>query len=106
MNPACQICRGACCESLVFELPDSDLGRWLGVHGKPIGPAQVELPAPCTKLGTCGSCTIHETRPDHCRTYEVGGIDCRATVLRRRPEQAPEILAAMPHPSAFLPLDL
>lgn len=94
MNPACQICQGACCESLVFALPDTDLGRWLGFHGVVIELGKSELPAPCTKL--CGGqCTIHEDRPQHCRDYTVGGVDCRSTVLRRRLDLATEIFAAM-----------
>ena len=34
-------------------------------------------------------------RPEVCRVYEVGGVDCRATVLRRRFPQALEIFCAM-----------
>ena len=92
----CQICRGACCESIVLRLPATDAGAWLGLHGVSIGEHQVEIPAPCRKLSVCGSCSIHATRPDHCRTYVVGGADCRATVARRRPTDAAQIIAAMP----------
>ena len=95
MHPACQLCRGACCESLVLHLPPTDAGTWLGFHGQPIGDRHVEFATPCSKLSTCGKCSIHRTRPEHCRTYAVGGPDCRATVARRRPKQAAAILAAL-----------
>ena len=48
------------------------------------------------KAGKCGSCSIHSMRPEHCRNFPVGGADCRATVLRRRPSEASAIFAAMP----------
>ena len=92
---ACQICRGACCESIVLRLPATDAGTWLGLHGVSVAERQVEIPAPCRKLSACGACSIHATRPDHCRTYVVGGADCRATVARRRPADAVEIFAAI-----------
>lgn len=94
MKTACEICRGACCESIVVNLPATDAGAWLGLHGESIGGQRVEIAAPCRKLALCGSCTIHETRPEHCRTYAVGGDDCRATVARRRPRSAALIFAA------------
>jgi hypothetical protein len=99
MHPACQLCRGACCESLVLNLPPTDAGTWLGLHGKPItgpvGGGTHEIEARCTKLSSCGRCTIHTTRPEHCKSYAVGGADCRATVARRRPRHAPAILAIL-----------
>lgn len=112
MNPACQLCRGACCESLVLNLPPTDSGTWLAYHALPLNPPQDgvhrtntgpaaagngttmhEIEAKCRKLSTCGRCTIHTTRPEHCRTYAVGSPDCRSTVQRRRPDQSAEILA-------------
>lgn len=105
MTLACQLCRGACCESIVTTPPAGEAGEWLRHHGQPIGGGAIELPAPCHRLTPCGTCSIHATRPEQCRTYSVGGPDCRATVLRRRPAQAAEILAAMPHPTGLLPID-
>ena len=95
MKTPCEICAGACCESIVIRLPATDAGAWLGLHGDQVAPDRLELATPCRKLGACGSCTIHATRPEHCRAYEVGGADCRATVARRRPADAAEILAAI-----------
>lgn len=94
MKTSCEICRGACCESIVVNLPATDEGAWLGLHGESIGGQRVEIAAPCRKLTACGSCSIHASRPDHCRAYVVGGADCRETVRRRRPADAAEIFAA------------
>lgn len=115
MHPACQLCRGACCESLVLNLPPTDSGSWLALHGLPVNPPEdgvhrtnpgpaaagngglglYEIEARCSKLSSCGRCTIHATRPEHCKTYAVGGADCRATVARRRPRHASAILAIL-----------
>ena len=86
MKRACLICKGACCESVVM---DADTGLRFD-----IGQDKVELATPCSKL--CGGrCSIWETRPEVCRVFEVGGVDCRAAVLRRRFPQALEIYCAM-----------
>jgi hypothetical protein len=95
MHPACQICRGACCESIVTPRPPGPDGEWLAHHGTPLPDGRIELPLRCGKLSPCGTCTIHATRPQTCIVYEVGSPACRATVARRRPAQADEILAAM-----------
>lgn len=98
MNPACQICRGACCESLVTTTPPTDSGFWLALHGTALGDGRVELAVRCQALDSCGGCTIHSMRPEHCRNFTVGGAECRATVLRRRPKDASRILAALAFP--------
>jgi hypothetical protein len=95
MNPACQICRGACCESIIFPDIGGDPGRWLALHGRTLAHGQVELETRCNALNSCGTCAIHAARPRNCRDYAVGGEDCRTTVLRRRPAQAAEIFDLM-----------
>ncbi len=95
MHPACQLCRGACCESLVLNLPPTDSGTWLAYHARPLGGALHEIESRCTKLAACGRCTIHATRPEHCRTYPVGGPDCRATVSRRRAVISEQIISLL-----------
>ena len=96
MHPACQLCRGACCESIVLPaLPPGDEGRWLGYHGRPLEGGAYEIPVPCTRLDSCGSCMIHASRPSVCRTYQVGGPACRATIARRRSTQAEAITALL-----------
>lgn len=97
MNKACQLCRGACCESMV--LPTSGLAPdqavWLALHGRMVGKGMVEVEQPCSQL-QAGLCAAWSHRPNMCRDYAVGGGSCRATVLRRRPADAQAILAAMP----------
>lgn len=97
MHPACALCRGACCESIVLPgIPSGEVYRWFLYHGQEISGGVLEFPLPCRHLETCGRCAIHEHRPEPCRTYEVGGLNCRATIARRRPAQAREILALLP----------
>lgn len=102
MTP-CQLCRGACCESIVTTAPPTDTGFWLSLHGNTLPDGRLELPVPCHALAKCGSCTIHSMRPEHCRNFPVGGADCRATVLRRRPAIAQDIFSAMSNPSDHAP---
>lgn len=97
--PACQLCRGACCESIVLNMPVRDAPAeavWLGLHGTVLPDGRLELRTPCSRLDGCGRCTIHDIRPSLCRNFEVGGADCRATIARRRPERALQIHAALP----------
>lgn len=94
MHPACNLCAGACCESIVIDRPAGDVGDWLAHHGRALD-ASVELETPCGKLGPCGECTIWQNRPAPCRTYQVGGKQCRETVARRRPQNANVILALL-----------
>lgn len=94
MNTACQVCKGACCESIVVPIPSDDDGMWLRYHATSIAPGLFEFATPCQKL-CAGKCSIHETRPTTCRVYEVGGVACRSTVLRRRHDNSKAIFAAM-----------
>lgn len=97
MNPACELCRGACCESIVLKAPPAgDPGRWLAYHADSLPDGSLEIQSRCTRLSGCGACMIHASRPAQCREFPVGGPDCRATVARRRPAQAAAILALMP----------
>ena len=95
LHPACALCRGACCESIVSRPPTADVGRWLGLRGQPLADGRIEIAVPCAALSGAGTCGIHATRPDVCRAYVVGGPDCRLTILRRRQACASEILAAL-----------
>lgn len=100
MNAACQLCGGACCESLVVTPPPTEEGRWLGYHGATIEGGGIEIESPCNQL-CAGRCGIHAHRPRPCVDYAVGSLACRATVLRRRPSGlARAILALTPPPSA------
>ena len=99
---ACDLCRGACCEDLVF--PAAGLTEQTRAFLEVRGVARVQLtrvhqgiafPVPCQHLAD-GRCAIYESRPFVCALYAAGGEACRETVKRRRsPEEAARILAAM-----------
>ena len=95
-NP-CAICKGACCESLVFPAPAfTREGDFFSVRGERVDSGRVEVESRCPKLCNKGRCTIHHTRPAVCRAYKVGGIHCRQTIDRRRSsEHRVEILLAL-----------
>lgn len=97
MHPACEVCQGACCESLLLPIAKDDRaffatrGDVFTILGQPHD--VLELPTPCRHLDACGKCGIYDARPQPCRTYEVGSKDCRLTVKRRRATKADKILA-------------
>ena len=86
MSPhPCAICKGACCESLIFPAPAfTREGEFFYVRGKRVDSGRVEVESRCPKLTACGSCSIHDHRPAVCRDYQVGGPLCVDTVMRRR----------------------
>lgn len=88
MNPACELCRGACCESITLPLPaNPDHAQWLALHGRPSGEGAVRLECQCRQLKN-GKCAIYEERPQVCRDYEPGSRACLSTVVLRRPGNA------------------
>lgn len=95
----CERCKGACCEA--FSLPVSDLSgvpnddalTWVLLHGdtgsaSPERPdhwdGYVEFECSCKALDQFGSCSIYQDRPQVCRDFERGGVDCLEMVKRRR----------------------
>jgi len=95
MNPACEKCRGACCEGLILpQTMSSDVNRWLWFHGFVV-PGGVMIPAKCCHLRN-GYCAIWEQRPNVCSEYQVGGIDCRKTIMALRLWDADAIEALLP----------
>lgn len=97
----CEVCRGACCESIllpypVFEqkttVPDvltADANKWFALHGRfALDGKCVELEARCTKLTDAGRCGIYTDRPLTCQLFEASGPGCMRTVKERRsPEE-------------------
>lgn len=84
MTP-CELCGGACCETVFFTMPEgASIDRdWVRTRGMIPHPEGVEVPLPCPRLEN-GRCTCYTYRPDVCREYEVGGVACRTVVARRR----------------------
>lgn len=93
----CSICKGACCESLLFPMPwDASQREFLLARGTQFSDSLVEVESKCQHLTSCGSCGIHANRPKVCREYEVGGILCLATInARRDPETRHRIVDAI-----------
>lgn len=84
----CAICRGACCESLLFPHygTESPQDEFLWARGRLVGDGKfVELESRCKYLGACGTCGIHAVRPKVCRDYAVGSHLCLTTIAARRP---------------------
>lgn len=92
MNHACQLCRGACCESITLAVnaTDPDTARWIDFHGTRTADG-LNFACACSMLKD-GLCSIYSTRPKPCADYQVGSDACRSAIARRRPEQAAEIL--------------
>ena len=101
MTTACQLCRGACCESLLLPLADKPaLIAFYATRGAILRVGErtaLEVEARCRHLGAPeGHCTIYSSRPQPCVDYAVGSVLCRDTVLRRRSASAEAIFALLP----------
>lgn len=91
INPACDACSGACCESLVMALPaDPEVAVWLTLKGRVEG-TDVRIPAPCQALDH-GRCGIHQMRPLLCRVFLVGGPQCVKSIRANRPKDAARLI--------------
>ena len=93
----CHLCAGACCESFAVNLPPNpqpDVVRWLGLRGKVRGGGLV-LEVPCRELTDEGLCGIHDTRPQPCRDYKIGSVECVRAVNLRRSATSEAILASI-----------
>jgi len=93
----CNICRGACCESITLEItgPTNDFQRFLEYRTSPqiTGKGRIGRNFECRCLMLKdGRCLVYEKRPKMCADFEPGGEVCRATVATRRtPEEAKKI---------------
>lgn len=90
MGLSCSLCKGACCEEMLLPRgpADDDASRWFALHGTPVireGTPFLRFELRCTMLSPGGTCSVYEQRPEVCRTFELGGPECRDAVARRRP---------------------
>ena len=91
----CDVCRGACCESLYLPVGTDARGEWLRAFAaRTVGSGGVEIETRCSKLTADGRCSIYSARPDVCRAFKAGGAACLDVVRRRR---TPEEYAAIRH---------
>ena len=96
MNPACELCRGACCESITLNVQhkSADVERWIDLHGQRIA-GGLNMDCACTAL-VDGKCSIYDTRPGVCQDFQVGSVNCLVSIGRRRtPEQRAAIIEVM-----------
>lgn len=93
MTP-CELCKGACCESIIAPVGGGPNSVWFRYHGEPVGVDRVELNCSCRMLKD-GRCSVYDQRPDTCKAFIVGGPACRETVKRRRTNWR-EIFALFP----------
>jgi len=89
---ACDVCKGACCESIVLGVryEDKDAQRWLSYHGE-VRENGVRFECRCSKLRH-GKCTIYDSRPEVCRVFEVGSPACLEAIEHRRKFKSAQIL--------------
>lgn len=103
MHPACEVCRGACCESLYVPIARDKAtrdfyntrGQVFTVLGQPHDIAEID--SQCRHLDICGRCVIHDSKPAACDAFEVGCKECRLAIKRRRSHQADDILRLIDH---------
>ena len=91
IHPACNLCRGACCEILLLKISGGgDNQRWLDMHGKAT-PMGTLLRCRCQNLTKDGLCGIYTDRPEVCAVFQPGAAECRFAVSELRPSQQVEI---------------
>jgi Fe-S-cluster containining protein len=94
---ACELCAGACCESLMFGISSDPVSLEFYSARAAIFNVETitvaEVPCACPQLNASGRCDIYPNRPKACRTFKPGSTMCLAAVKRRRPDQADQILA-------------
>jgi Fe-S-cluster containining protein len=69
--------------------PNADARRWIELHAsKTHATLQagrvLEFETRCSALTPAGRCGIYDSRPNVCRVYRPGGVECLATVKARR----------------------
>lgn len=91
MNPACELCGGACCKSITLSFPviDPGVSEWLGLHGEKAERGTRFL-CQCRMLKE-GKCSIYPDRPSVCREYSVGSPSCFDAVHRFNPDKEQQI---------------
>ena len=86
----CEVCRGACCETIVLHVtvPTVDMANYVQLHSVPVeGSPFVKdrvFECKCTALSSAGRCNVYQARPQVCRDYRAGGVECLRTVVSRR----------------------
>lgn len=86
-HPACELCKGSCCETLSVPLQvgklSNDDRRYFRMRGKLEG-STLRIQSRCEALTGEGTCGIYSARPEVCRTYVVGSDACVAAIKAQR----------------------
>lgn len=86
-HPACELCLGACCETMIVPLNVGMLSNqdraYFRVRGRIEG-SSLRIQSRCSVLKDDGRCGEYEHRPEACRVYVVGGDACVAAVRAQR----------------------
>jgi len=96
---ACELCKGACCESILLPIDASPTTtEFYDARGSVFeifGQTMAELPARCPYLSKAGKCMTYSQRPVACSRFAVGSTMCVTAIKRRRPDQAEAIMALL-----------
>jgi Fe-S-cluster containining protein len=96
---ACELCKGACCESIVLPINASPTTtEFYAARGEVFmiaGSTYAEVPARCPHLSQSGKCKTYSNRPVACSRFTVGSTMCLTAIERRRPAQAKAIMALL-----------
>ena len=99
MSKACELCKGACCESILLPIDASPTTtEFYAARGSVFMIATstfAEVPARCPHLSGSGKCKTYANRPVACSRFPVGSVMCLTAIERRRPEQAEAIMALL-----------
>lgn len=86
MDKVCKSCGGECCKTISIPVvisPEVDLA-WLTARGALCEGGNWMIISECRHLSRSGRCKIYATRPQSCRDYPVGGVDCKATQAHKK----------------------
>jgi Fe-S-cluster containining protein len=97
MSKACELCRGACCESMMMTIDNNPVTTEFyraraSVFTIDSLPA-IEIDSRCPSLSASGKCKCYASRPVACIRFAVGSTMCLTAIERRRPDQAEAIKA-------------
>lgn len=98
INPACELCKGACCEGITITLDaaaiSADARLHWQLHGDQWDEETTFLPCACRRLKD-GYCTTYSNRPQGCVELRVGSPQCRQAVRKLRPKNWSSIYRLM-----------
>jgi hypothetical protein len=99
VSKACELCKGACCESILIPIDASPTTtEFYAARGEVfqiVGRTFAELPSRCPHPSGSGKCKTYANRPVACSRFAVGSTMCVTAIQRRRPDQADAIMSLL-----------